>query len=404
MRSNLAVLFCAFLLGVASPQVALSQVDFRISPPIHELSLGRGATKVFSFELANDNKEKPIQFKIMNLDLEMDREGAIDFREAGTLPHSCSSWVQVEPTTVAIGPGQTKRITGKISVPASASAGGYYGAIVCELSDRQPLRLESGAKIRWRIATLLKVTVIGGSVVKKADIVDFSLRTLFENPQDRARGVTFVAALQNQGNIHIQAEGKLTVLTPDRRRKGEADFDVGTGTILPGHTRDFTVVYDKLLTEGDYLARAVFRYGGSSTLEKEIPFSVKSDSPVAGAKADTVFLAPLRLLPERIKVSVPPGGFRTASLTIQNQRQEAADIVITPDPASIARSWLTIEPSLLSLSGGSEAKVLLRINIPAEAKPGTYATKLLLSPSFNGTGSETTERIEMEINFEIPDL
>ena len=51
-------------------------------------------------------------------------------------------------------------------------------------------------------------------------------------------GLTFLASLENLGNIHLKAEGKLTVLTADRKRKGEIDFELGTGTVLLGHTRD----------------------------------------------------------------------------------------------------------------------------------------------------------------------
>lgn len=389
---------------LANATAAIAQAEFRISPPVADVTVGRGGTKVFSLELSNDNKEKPLRFRIFAMDADMDREGATNFLEAGSSERSCSPWLEIEPVETDIAPGQTKKINVKLSVPASAAAGGYYGAVVCELVPRASLTPDSGAKIRWRIASLLKATVLGGTIERKAQITDLAVRTLFAREAQEARGITFVASLQNQGNIHIQASGKLTLLTPERSRKGEVDFDVGTGTILPGHVRDFTAVYDKLLAEGEYIARATFRYGGTATLEKEIPVSIKTGSG-AGEKGETILLPSLKVIPQQLQLKIPAGGFRTAGLVLQNQRQQGLRVELSLGEGTLPKEWLVMEPSSLLIEAGREAKVLLKANVPAEATAQAYKTKLVFSSFLQGeAGEERLEASSAEIELEVPNL
>lgn len=394
-----ACLFLLLLLGKES--LCLAQADFTISPPIIEMSLGRGGTKIFSFELANVNKEKSSEFKIFALDLDVDRNGSTDFLEAGKSKYSCSKWIEMESKQIVIGPGQTKKIIGKLSVPGSVSSGGYYSTVVCELATEKSTQVKTGAVITWRIAALMKVTVLGGRLEKKAVLEDFFQRTLFEE-KEKKNGLTFVAALRNEGNIHLKTEGKLTILTADRKRKGEVDFDVGTGTVLPEHTRDFAAVYDKFLPEGDYIARAAFRYGGMSSLEKEIPFTIKVG--VASGQENEVVISSLKLVPEEIKLKIPQGGFRTAGFTIQNQRMDNLRIQMWLEPQAGIENWFQLESPEVKLEAGKETKVMLKINIPQGTKEGMYTTKINLCP-FLTTEQGREEKIEpvnLKVTIEIP--
>ena len=395
--------FCLFfaLVYLNFTSLCLAQENFRLSPPIIEVSLGRGGTKVFYCELASDNKEKNSEFKIYPLDLDIDRDGAVEFIEPGKSKYSCSKWIQVEPKEVVLEPGKTKKIIVKLSLPGSISAGGYYSAIVCELVTKRPSKVESGSAITWRIAALLKVTVLGGKLEKKAELKDLFIRTLFEE-EEKKNGLTFLASLENLGNIHLKAEGKLTVLTADRKRKGEIDFELGTGTVLPGHTRDFKTVYDKFLPEGDYIARAVFRYGGMKALEKELLFSVKAGG--GGSKEENgVILSSLKVNPDELSLKIPAGGFRTAGFTIQNQKMDKVKISVSCDEKSEIKGWFKIEPRELEIEGAREGKVLVQINVPNEVSAGGYKTKINLSSSLiTKDGQEEIEPQSIGVDLEIP--
>jgi len=392
-----------FILFLIQTSLCLAQVDFRVTPGIIEISTGRGGAKVFSFDLANDGKEKSLRFKIYPMDLEIDRDGGVDFLEIGKSAYSCSKWIVVEPKEVIVEPGKSKKIIAKLTVPAAVQGGGYYSAVVCELIPEKPPKVQIGAVITWRIASLIKVTVLGGKIEKKAVVEDFSLRTLFEKEEEKKKGLTFVASLKNEGNIHIKAEGKVTILTPDRKRKGEVDFDVGTGTVLPNHIRDFTAVYDKFLSEGDYIARATFRYGGTSSLEKEIPFSV-AVGKATGEKEEAIIIPSLKLIPEEINLKIPAGGFRTAGFTVQNQRLDSLRIQIALDKEAGIQDWFKLQPQEIRLEGGKESKILLNVNIPKEVKEGQYKTKITLFPFLITAESreEKLEPVNVGITIDIP--
>ncbi len=393
------------VLFLSRNSLCLAQGTFGVTPAVIELSLGRGGTKIFSFEISNNSKESPAEFKIYAMDLEADREGNSDFLEIGESKYSCSRWIQVEPNKIVIGPGQSKNITGKLIAPASASSGGYYSAVICELITEKP-KVNKGTLVTWRIATLVRVSVLGGKIEKEAEAQDFYLRTLFEKEEDREQGLTFFVSLRNQGNIHIKAEGKLTVLTQDRKRRGEVDFKAGTGVILPGHIRDFTAAYDKFLSEGEYIARAVFRYGGMNSIEKEIPFLVtagKQNSDKA-AEGNAVAVSSLRLIPEKIVLKIPAGGFRTAGFTIQNQRINNLRAQVSLDKEGGIENWFNIKPLEVTVDGGKEAKFLLQVNIPQGAKEGKYTTKINIIPHLiSGPGQgEEPEPQSIEVSLEIP--
>jgi hypothetical protein len=397
-------IFISSLLLLGQASLCRGQVEFRIAPPIIEINLGRGGTKVFDFELSNDNKEKSLRFSILPMDLETDRAGNVEFLEIGKSVYSCSNWITLESKEVVLEPGKSKRIPVKLTLPAAVPAGGYYSAIVCELIPEKPSKVQAGAVIRWRIATLIKVTVLGGKLEKKATFEDFSLRTLFEKEEEH-KGLTFVASLNNHGNIHIKATGRLVILTPDRKRKGEIDFDVGTGTVLPGHIRDFVAVYDKFLPEGTYIARATFRYEGMSTLEKEIPFSLTVEKSTPGQE-ESVTITTLKLIPEKIALKIPKGGFRTVGFTIQNQKLDNLRIRLSLNETPGIQDWLSLETQEVEITGGAKTKILIKCSIPPNAKEGKYETNIKLRPFLiNAQGQEEPlDAATIGVTLEVPEL
>ncbi len=406
MRKALRILLIYTFFSMLGVSFALAQMEMRISPPVVDLTVGRGGTKVFSFELVNDNKERTLVFSVGSMDLDVDRAGAPVFLPSGSVPFGCGKWLQAEPAEVTIGTKQSKKIVGKLSVPASAPAGGYYGAIVCELVDKNAPKLASGSLIKWQIACLVKVSVEGGKLEKKASIEDFQLMRLFETAEEENKGLTFTSALKNLGNIHIAVEGKLTVLTPERIRKGEVAFNVGSGTILPGHVRDFTAVYDKLLPEGEYIARATFRYGGIATLEKEMPFTVsaKASPGQSGAGDNVAAVSVVKIKPDKLKFKIPAGGFRTTGVLFQNQSSDSLRVRLQVDQESSLKTWFDLDTEEAVIPSGREVKILLRCSIPQDSKPQNVSSSITVYlATIDPDGRiETLDPQKIGIELEIP--
>jgi len=371
---------------------------------VSEISLSRGGTKLFWFELINENRERSLSFTISPVDVDMTRDGTTEFRDPATTPYSCSKWISVEPKTVVVEPGQTKKIIGKITIPAQATAGGYYSAVACELSAEDAPH-QPGGNIRWRIASLVKATVTGGRIERTARIDDFFLQTLFEDMESVPRGLTFLASIHNLGNIHIAATGKLVILTPDRRRKGEVDFNVGTGTVLPGHTREFIALYDRALPAGEYIARATFRYGGMATLETEMPFIVTSSkSQSALPEKPAVSVAAIEAVPASLNLKIPRGGFRTAAFAVRNQSAAEVRITAAFDRGNPIKEWFSLAPEQIQIPSGAESKIVLTATVPSDAPEETLQISIIMVPTcVSGDGAvESLDPVQVGINIEIP--
>jgi len=405
----IALIFTPFCLKAQIP----SDTQLMINPSVVDLKILRGGLKVFPLELTNLNVEKKLRFHIYVNDLKMKRDGSIEFLPPKTTRRSCAEWIEIKPEKLTIEPESSKKVIIKISPPASALPGGYYAAIICELASEEKEPEGSGVKITWRVASLIKLTVTGGKLERKAEIVN--LRLAF--PEEiKTRGVAFIASLKNRGNVHIKAKGKIVIRTLDRRRKGQVDFDVGTGTVLPDSIRDFKAVYTRFLPAGDYIAEAIFRYGGYKVAKREIPFSVtvgKQDKSDKKEK-NIVELPPLFVQPSLLELKIPAGGFHTTSITVINQMEDTVLIKTSVDiekkdkekllkSDAASRScvkWFKLTPSEFTLSSGSKKKIILNIKIP-QGEEDKRNVKILFNPVLKNK-KETLTPSEVTIKLTIP--
>ena len=125
MQKSRCILLCTLLFWTAAHSVSWAQFEFKIAPSVLDLTLGRGSTKVFSLEIVSDDREHAQVFCVMPMDVDVDRTGNPEFLQPGSVEFGCGNWLQAEPAEVAVGPGQAKKLICKLSIPASARAGGY---------------------------------------------------------------------------------------------------------------------------------------------------------------------------------------------------------------------------------------------------------------------------------------
>ncbi len=403
------ILFHALLLDTQ----AASETQFMITPSIVDLSILRGGVKMFPLEITNLSREKGSRFRIYVQDLKMRRDGSIEFLPSGATDRSCARWIILTPTEVTVGPNSSTKIVAKIAPPASITAGGYYAAIICEFLPGEQGALEQGVKITWRMASLVRLIVTGGRLIKKIRIENLKLEF---SGRERTEGITFLASLKNGGNIHVHTEGRLIVRTADRRRKGQVCFDVGTGTVLPGGIRDFAAIYDRFLPAGEYIAEAIFRYGGYNPVRTEIPFSVTMNR---GRGIDTdeeshiVILEPIVIKPSFLEFEIPAGGFHTGSITILNQMEESVLIKVSvvggqadKDVEEISSpdivDWLNVSPSEFTLTPSRAKRVILRFTIP-EKMSGLRIFRILFTPILDNDQTGISS-VEATVRLNIPDF
>lgn len=178
----------------------------------------------------------------------------------------------------------------KITVPADAQAGGYFGAL-----RFAPTTPDGGGQVNLSasVASLILLTV-PGPVTEKLNLTDFSLQqgtkagTDFRTPNDLKVAFRF----ENKGNIQQGPFGKISVTQGDKLVY-DYDFNLETPreVILPDGARKWEVPLKDIGDFGYYTVQATFTYGSTNkTIEVERSFWVVPTAYIIGAIIGVVLL------------------------------------------------------------------------------------------------------------------
>jgi hypothetical protein len=178
----------------------------------------------------------------------------------------------------------------KITVPATAQAGGYFGAL-----RFAPTTPESGGQVNLSasVASLILLTV-PGPTTEKLDLTEFTIKqgdkaaTDFRTPNDLKASFRF----ENKGNIQQGPFGKISVRQGD---KVVYDYDFNNKTprdvILPDGARRWEVPLKNIGDFGYYTINATFTYGSKNqSIDVERSFWVIPMAYIIGAIAAVVVL------------------------------------------------------------------------------------------------------------------
>lgn len=161
---------------------------------------------------------------------------------------------------VAIPARQARTVEVLITVPESAQAGGYFGAV-----RFAPTTPNSGGQVNMNasVASLILLTV-PGDITEKIELTDFNIE------QDRKSGTYFNSSndlhaafrFENKGNVQIGPFGKISVKKGDTVVH-EEDFNNKDlrDMILPDSARRWEIPLKNIGSFGKYTVSAVFTYG-----------------------------------------------------------------------------------------------------------------------------------------------
>ena len=163
-------------------------------------------------------------------------------------------------STATIPANQSKTFNVVITVPVSAQAGGYFGAVRFAPSDP-----DGGGQVNLSasVASLILLTV-PGDVVEKLRLENFDIQqngttgNSFRTPDNLQASFAF----ENQGNLQIGPFGRLSVKKGDKVVFAE-DFNDGDprDVILPDSTRRWEIPFKDIEAFGHYDVVATFTYG-----------------------------------------------------------------------------------------------------------------------------------------------
>jgi hypothetical protein len=180
-----------------------------------------------------------------------------------------AAMTRLAPAEFEIEGGQAMAVRVTVTVPPEAR-GGRYGVIVVSPT---PVLQAAGPRATVsvavpRLAARLLVPIRGTAVLRGA------ITGMVAAPRPNRRGADVKVIFRNSGNVHVRAQGEVTILGADGALL--ARLPVAEATVLPGGVREFRVAWDAPpLSPGTYTVRAVLDYGADALVAGELTFMVR---------------------------------------------------------------------------------------------------------------------------------
>jgi hypothetical protein len=263
-------LLAAMLLGVPAPAQGQtgSNLAITITPPITKLSVGPGETWASTLKVVNSNN-RTLALNVRAMDFQATGEsGRGKFlprpdTAAGTSTHSLARWIELPKKRITVGANESVQVPFSVSVPDNAEPGGHYAAILVGTGDIAA-DATTGLNVSSFVSSLL-LTRIQGDINEAGRIREFTTDAQLYQKQD----ASFTLRFQNDGNVHLQPRGSITISNMWGKQRGTIEINPRTaaGNVLPETTRAFTYSWSgegNPFDIGRYSAVATVTYGSDS--------------------------------------------------------------------------------------------------------------------------------------------
>jgi hypothetical protein len=262
----LAALIVVFSSGIHSLAAADTSANgITASPALQQISLDKGQNTASFSTTVTDNTKVPMGIEITAEDFTyLGLQGDVSFisaQSASSNPHGLASSLKIEPSHVNLLPGQSQTINVTIENADALATGGHYSALVYKYLG--PSTGPSGSvSINQAVTTLIFLTTYGqGTQILRLDTpVLGPLQTVVPH------GIPMV--FEDQGNTQTVLRGYVQLVNPSGKTIAQAIMNEGSGLILPGARRLFTVNLSGLASgyawPGLYHLKVFYRHDGQN--------------------------------------------------------------------------------------------------------------------------------------------
>jgi hypothetical protein len=282
LRRGALLVVAALSVAVWSGPIAGAQTNnsavangFRISPVRSELTIEKGKSETLTISVENPTQVPTTARLIVNDFVAGDDESgapALILDENAQAPRNSFKKLVGPLNNISLGPNEKKDITVKLSIPADARAGGYYGAI--RFVPNADVRQEgTNVGLTASVGSIVLITV-PGNLVQKVDLVQLSAQQNGEPKSFFTNGpVGVMARLKNSGDIHAKPFGRVEVKDMFGKVVTTYEFNETEprSNILPDSTRRFDKQLDQKKWFGRYTIQASLGYvqgGGDLMIAK----------------------------------------------------------------------------------------------------------------------------------------
>lgn len=220
--ASAAITFYSLLFAFCPTPAQAGTETLKLSPAFNYHSFSAGDQTGGEVTVTNSG-DTAFSFRVYASDYWVQGEAYEPVFTDNKINSSAADWFSFNKTQYTLAPGEKVNVSYKINAPKSVGPGGYYAAIFIET---QPLA--GGISRQKRVGSLLYLTV-SGSTSKSGKLLSWQVPFWQTKPPLQA-----VARLQNNGNVHYEANGVITVSDLFGRTKTSMAV---SGVVLPGTTR-----------------------------------------------------------------------------------------------------------------------------------------------------------------------
>ncbi len=248
-----------------------SGVGIEVSSPLYEYTIAAGKVQQDIIKIKNVGGSEQTYYPEV-LDFKSDNKSGTPIflnkgEDSGT--YSLAKWVSVSSVGITLSPNESAALNFNITVPADAEPGGHYAGILFSTQPPDPTGTNQ-IGLASKVGSLVLVRV-AGTAKESAVIKSF---TSDKQSYDNASAVKFSTTVTNNGNVHVQPKGVITIKNIFGGQVAAADVNQLSANILPGSDRIFDTVWkDPGFKLGYYTATITLNYGSpAQTITSQTSF------------------------------------------------------------------------------------------------------------------------------------
>ena len=406
-----SLLASTVLIGLAST----ARAGVAVSPLKQEISLRPGESGKLTItlsDIARDGLAEPQNVHIDVTDVRVAEDGSLALPAASSQPDSASKWITLPEADLTINSGKSLPLEVTVTPPLNAPPGEYYSSVLVTLARKG--KTDRGIIVQYRVASGIFLTVQGRLFPKQGKIKNsqFNWPAVSANqpaaspdtpPNDSKP--TLAVVLENVGRARFDGSGKVRVFDKDAHLVYGTALTSVRPCVFAGDSRLFEAVMSKPLPAGSYLARIEMDYqSGWSVAHTEIPLDVSPDQAASWARAIVHKIddnSVVESATDRIAATVFPGSSRNYAINLRNISDYPVHAVAGPtsEQNSLPLSWLVIASDEFAIGKAGRRSVPIGLQIPTDAKPGTYSTRLIIQAGPQGL--PMAQQLSIPIDLEV---